>query len=86
MGAMAIGSGLANVLLMPWLQARTDPAMMGRVMSLFMFASFGLTPLSYAASGWIASVSTTLLFVSGGAIIFATASFALLNRTIRTID
>jgi MFS family permease len=86
MAGMAIGSGLANVIMMPWLQARTDGAMMGRVMSMFMLASFGLTPLAYAAAGWIASIDYMLLFPIGAAIIFLTASFALLNRTIRTLD
>lgn len=85
-GAMAIGSGLANVILVPWLQTRTDPSMLGRVMSMFMLASVGLTPLAYAAAGWIASVSYTLVFFIGGAIVLSTATFALLNPTIRTID
>jgi MFS family permease len=84
--AMAIGSGLANIIMVPWLQNRTDPSMMGRVMSLFMLASLGLTPLSYAAAGWLASISYTLVFLIGGGIILATALFSVLNPTIRTID
>lgn len=84
--AMAVGGGLANIIMTPWLQTRTDPSMMGRVMSLFMLASLGLTPLSYAAAGWLASVSYTLVFLIGGGIILSTALFALLNPTIRTID
>lgn len=86
MSGMSIGSGLANVIMVPWLQTRTDGAMMGRVMSMFMFASLGLTPLSYAVAGWIASIDNTLVFLAGGTIILMTASFALLNPTIRSID
>ena len=83
--AMAIGSGLANVILVPWMQMRTDPSMLGRVMSMFMLASLGLTPLSYVAAGWLAGISYTLVFFIGGAIVLSTAAFALLNPTIRTI-
>ena len=58
LGAMAIGSGLANIIMVPWLQTRTDPSMIGRVMSMFMFASVGLTPLSYAAADGSAASAT----------------------------
>lgn len=84
-GVMAVGSGVINILMMPWLQIRTDPAMLGRVSALIMLASLGLTPLSYAAAGWLAAANLNLLFIAGGAIILFTASFAALSPA-RTIN
>lgn len=82
----AIGSGLINVLLIPWLQTRTDPSMYGRVNSLFMLASIGLTPLSYALAGWVAAFNLLALFIGGSLLILGTAAFALTSRAVRTID
>jgi len=81
----AIGGGVINVLIMPWLQNRTDPAMFGRVSSILMLAAIGLTPVSYAAAGWISTISLDALFVSGAILILATAAFSLSSRTIRTM-
>lgn len=83
--AMGAGSGFINVLFTPWLQTRPDPAMLGRVMSLVMFASVGLTPVSYAVSGWVASLGLTWLFLGGGLLLFATALYTALSPA-RAID
>jgi MFS family permease len=82
----SIGSGLINVFLVPWLQNRTDPAMFGRISSIFMLASIGLTPVAYAVAGWVASANLDALFVSGAILILGTAVFALSSRPVRTID
>lgn len=82
----AIGGGLINVLIMPWLQNRTDPAMLGRVNSILMLAAVGLTPVAYAVAGWVSTISLDALFVSGAILILATAAFSLASRTIRTMS
>ena len=41
---IGIMGGYANILFTAWLQGRTPQAMMGRVMSLLMVASIGLSP------------------------------------------
>jgi MFS family permease len=82
---MGVGGGLINVLINPWIQARTDPSMQGRIASLIMLASVGLTPLSYAVSGWIADFNLTALFLVGGMIILATATYTALSPA-RLID
>src|SRR5579875_3830687 len=69
---MGSGTGFINVLLMPWMQTRAEPAMLGRVMSLIMLSSVGLTPLTYAAAGAVAAVNVSLLYLVGGAILLAT--------------
>ena len=40
-----------------WLQARTPQKVMGRVMSLLMIASIGLSPISNAVSGALIKLS-----------------------------
>lgn len=69
-GAVLLVLGMANgfigITIMTWLQQQTPAAMMGRVMSLVAFSSFGLLPLSFALSGAIAQINVTLLFVLAG--------------------
>ena len=53
-GVLFLMSGTAaflNVQLIAWFQQRVERAMMGRVMSVLMFASIGLMPFSLAAAG-----------------------------------
>ena len=45
---MGVAIGYTNIVAISWLQARVDGAMTGRVMSLVMLMSFGITPLSLA--------------------------------------
>ena len=66
MGVTGIGTGVVNTYGISWLQRRTEPAMQGRVMSLVMLASMGLTPIAYAVAGAVAEFDVTLLFVAAG--------------------
>ena len=66
---MGAGGAVVNVLLITWLQGRTEPALLGRVMSVVMFAAVGLTPLSYAAAGLVAETHVTAMFVGSGALV-----------------
>lgn len=85
MGLSGISTGVVNTYAISWLQRRTDPAMQGRVMSLVMLASTGLTPIAYAGSGVIADVNPTLLFVLAGGLILVCAVDAVANRTVRDL-
>jgi hypothetical protein len=85
MAVSGFGTGVVNTYGVSWLQRRTDPAMQGRVMSLVMLASVGLTPVSYAASGAIAQVSPTLLFVIAGGMILLCAAGTASSRTVRSL-
>ncbi len=85
MGIAGIGTGVVNTYGVSWLQRRTDPAMQGRVMSIVMLASMGLTPVSYAVSGPIAQVNPTLLFVLAGGMMLACAAGAAASRTARSL-
>ena len=85
LGVSGIATGVINTYGVSWLQRRTDPAMQGRVMSLVMLASMGLTPVSYAASGAIADVNPTLLFVVSGGVILLCAVGAAASRSVRSL-
>ncbi|MDE0196884.1 MAG: MFS transporter [Caldilineaceae bacterium] len=49
--AIGVMGGYTNIIFTTWLQARTPQKVMGRVMSLLMIASTGLSPISNAVSG-----------------------------------
>jgi MFS family permease len=85
-GVMALGSGFLNVGMMAWLQTRTEPRMLGRVISVVMFAAVGLAPLSFVISGAVVDLNPTILFASAGAIVLVVAGVSLANRTVRMID
>jgi MFS family permease len=85
MGISGIATGVVNTYGFSWLQRRTDRAMQGRVMSLVMLASMGLTPVGYALSGVIANVNPTLLFVLAGGMILAAAAGAAISRSVRSL-
>lgn len=85
MGFSGISTGVVNTYAISWLQRRTDPSMQGRVMSLVMLASIGLTPVAYAASGAIANLNPTLLFVIAGGMILLCAAGTAASRTVRSL-
>jgi MFS family permease len=83
---LGAGNGLIGVSIMTWLQAGTAPHMRGRVMSLFAFGNFGLTPLSLLFSGIIAQANVTLLFTLGAALMAVVTVCVLLSRPMRAFD
>ena len=85
MGFSGVGTGVVNTYGLSWLQRRTDAAMQGRVMSLVMLASMGLTPLAYAASGAIADVNPALLFLIAGGMTLLCGAGAVASRTVRSL-
>ena len=85
-GLMGLASGLINVMMITWLQRISRPDMLGRVMSLDLFASAGLQPLSLALTGWLVDINSTLLFVGAGALTLLVTLVSFGNRQIRGID
>jgi len=66
--------GFMQVSIFTWLQGRTPTALMGRVMSVFMFIFLGLAPLSGAFAGWLLrSVTVTQLFMGSGGLLVCLA-------------
>jgi hypothetical protein len=85
-GAAAIGNGLANVVLIAWLQGATRHDMLGRVMSLIMFSSAGLQPLSLALAGWLVDLDYSFMFAGAGGLIVLTGFYLASIRAVRAID
>jgi MFS family permease len=86
LAAMGLGVGYINVIVIAWLQARTDPAMRGRVMSLLMLGSFGLGPLSLALAGILVDSAATAMFVVAGALVLVTALAGIVTGVHRRLD
>jgi Transmembrane secretion effector len=85
MGFSGISTGVVNTFGISWLQRRTDPAMQGRVMSIVMLASMGLTPVAYVSSGLLAQVNPTLLFLIAGGMILVCAVGTGASRRVRSL-
>ena len=90
-GAMLLGTigvlgGFMQVSIFTWLQRRTPPALMGRVMSMFMFIFLGLAPLSGAVTGWmLRSITLAQLFVGSGGLLVCIALLALVASPVRQV-
>jgi MFS family permease len=69
LGLLGLGNGFMAVILITWMQSRTPPAMIGRMMSLMMLATTGLVPLSAGLAGVVSRHSLTAVFVAPGALV-----------------
>ena len=75
--------GYTNVSFITWVQRRIPQSLMGRVMSLLVFASVSLVPISMAIAGAAVSISLDGVFlISGLGFALITVS-ALLSRNVR---
>ena len=63
---LGLANGFLVITLISWLQARTPKDMLGRIMSILMFSSTGLAPVSQAIAGAVIKLDLTLLFVLAG--------------------
>lgn len=72
--ALGLGNGYVAIILFTGVQTGSPKEMLGRMMSILMFASTGLTPVSQALAGVISRWDLTLLFVlAGGLVLLVTA-------------
>ncbi len=68
---IGISNGYVNIHFFTWLQKRIPQELMGRVMSLLMFSSVGLAPVSNALAGAILQINLNVLFIGGGLLMAA---------------
>src|SRR5208282_1672186 len=66
---MGAGGGWSNVSIQSWLQAAVDRTILGRVVSLLMFAMVGLAPFSYILAGSIVQASLRFMLISSGLLV-----------------
>jgi len=83
---LGVASGLINVLALSWVQLRTEKRFLGRLMSLVMFASQGLAPLSYVVAGALVDLHLTLMFTAAGGLVLLATLYAALSHEVRRID
>ena len=86
--ATAIGatSSFLGVVTVSWLQERTEPALIGRVMSFAMFSAVALDPISFALAGILVGLDLTAMFLAAGALLLLTAVLGALSRTMREVE
>jgi MFS family permease len=86
--ATAIGatSSFLGVITVSWLQERTEPALIGRVMSFAMFSAVALDPISFALAGVLVGINLEAMFLAAGALLLLTAVSGAISRTMRRAD
>ena len=86
--AIAIGStaSFLGVITISWLQERSEPGLLGRVMSLVMFSAVAMDPISFALAGVLVEVNLEATFVGAGALLVLTALLGATARTMRRAD
>jgi len=85
---LVLGSvnGYINVFFTTWVQSRAPKALIGRLMSLLMFASTGLFPISMALAGAVSRMDVTILLTVSGAIVALLGILMTLNPTVRAME
>jgi len=83
---MGMSAAVANIHIISWIQQRIEPAIMGRVMSVLMFFSLGLMPLSLAITGFALQWSLVGTFLIAGSALFLVTITGALQPSVRQIE
>ncbi len=83
---MGTANGYVSILFITWLQSRTPQSMLGRLMSLLMFAAMGLNPISMALSGVFMNLNPTATFVGAGILMTVVVLLAALTPEVRKME
>jgi MFS family permease len=82
---MGAAAGMVNVHIGAWAMQRIDAAVRGRVASVLMLASFGITPISLAAAGFLVAWNLKFMFLLAGGLMVLTAAGAAFQKPVREI-
>lgn len=86
MAAWGLVNAMSNVLLITLLQQKLPRALMGRIMGAFMFANFGLYPISVAVGGVVVDrLGPAILFPITGALLFLAILYGLFQPELRNM-
>ena len=64
-------NGYVNVVVIAWVQGRTEPAMLGRTMSFLMLGSVVAAPLSLVIASLVVDTAATAMFIVAGLLVVA---------------
>ena len=82
-GLIGVLLGYTNLSFLSWVQRRVPSQLMGRVMSLMMFGSIALTPISMAVAGVVVTISLEGTFAVAGLGMAGLTVLSLLSASIR---
>ncbi len=80
---MGMGNGYVTITFFTWMQKHIPQELMGRVMSLILFSSMGLAPISNALAGAILQINLYVLFIGGGGLMAIISLLAIMLPAIR---
>ena len=83
---LGLGNGYIAIILFTWIQTRTPKEMLGRMMSILIFANTGLVPVSQAISGAISKWDLNLMFVSAGALVLLVTLWAVFQPQLKVFS
>lgn len=86
LSVLGLGNGYLDILLFTWMQLRVPTEMLGRMMSIVMFASYGLGPVSQAISGAILRYSLDGLFILAGTLVLLLALWTFFQPALRVFS
>ena len=82
---LIMGAAAGNIHIGAWIMQRIDVAVRGRVASVLMLASFGITPISMAVAGFLVEWSQKPMFLFAGGLMVLAAAGASLQKPVREI-
>lgn len=85
MAIAAAGNAWINVIMLTWLQSVAPENMMGRLMSVTMFAGIGVTPFAHILTGFLLEISPLFTFSITGILVIAIAIVMLRDKDIATM-
>jgi MFS family permease len=83
---VGLSAGFLNVHLFAWFQQRVEREMLGRAMSVLMFAAFGLQPLSLLIAGLVIKMGVTALFTLAGGLLTLVTLRTAFVASVRNIE
>lgn len=86
MALLGLVDGFLSVRLITYLQRRTPAALLGRIMSLILFANIGLAPLSQALAGALSRYTIDGLFIGAGVALLCVAGWLATQPFVRIVD
>ena len=83
---MGAAAGMVNIHIGAWIMQRIDVGVRGRVASVLMLASLGITPISLAVAGFLVAWSLKLMFLLAGGLMVLAAAGASSQKPVREIE